>query len=171
MKVAITGHASGLGQALFNVFEDAIGFDLVNGYDIRNPENIISESFDCNVFINNAYYGFSQVDLLEKLFYQWQHKNKLIVNISSVAPNVLAPVEMFGLYPTHKLALDDACYRLQLLNKTCRIINIKPGWIDTGMSKEFDVANKLDPEYLAQEIKDIILSKNNFTTVTIDRRI
>jgi len=171
MKVAITGHSSGLGKALFELFDNAVGFDLTNGYDIQQPDKIVMESSDCDVFINNAYYKFCQVDLLEQLFKEWQYQNKIIVNISSIAPNVLAPVDTFGLYPTHKLALDDACYRLQLFKKNCKIINIKPGWIDTAMSKDFDVDNKLDPLYLAQEIKEVILSKNNFTTITIDRRI
>jgi NAD(P)-dependent dehydrogenase (short-subunit alcohol dehydrogenase family) len=36
MKVAITGHTSGIGKALSDVFSDVIGFSRRNGYDLHN---------------------------------------------------------------------------------------------------------------------------------------
>ena len=170
MLVAITGHESGLGKALYNVFDNTLGFDITNGYDINNYLQILDEADHCDVFINNAYSGFSQVNLLEELFNRWRNSNKIIVNISSVAPNYNTDYETFRLYPTHKLALDDACYRLQGISKSCKVINIKPHFIDTNMSKEFE-GEKLDPLYVATEIKEIVLTKNNLTTVVINQKL
>jgi hypothetical protein len=41
MKVGITGHMSGLGKSLFDLFENAIGFDIDNGYNIQEPMPIV----------------------------------------------------------------------------------------------------------------------------------
>ena len=173
MLVAITGHSSGLGQALYNSFENTIGFDLTNGYDIKSPQSIIQSvlSNNCDVFINNAYYKFAQVDLLEELFELWRYENKTIVNISSVAPDYPeATYDFMKFYATHKLALDDACRRLQVTSKKCKIINIKPSWIDTPMTEDFDVSNKMSATYVAEEIREIILSKNNLSSITINAK-
>ena len=166
MKVAITGHLSGLGESLFSMFDNPIGFDLGNGYNIQTPLPIVEASKNCDVFINNAYFGFSQVNLLELMFNQWRDQSKTIVNISSVAADSPLSYDQFGFYPMHKKALDDASTRLQYVDKTCRIINIKPGWIDTLMSKNFD-ADKMDPAALALEIKNIILLNKDVQSLTI----
>jgi NAD(P)-dependent dehydrogenase (short-subunit alcohol dehydrogenase family) len=166
MKVGITGHMSGLGKSLFDLFENAIGFDIDNGYNIQEPMPIVEIAKTCDVFINNAYYNYCQADLLERMFNEWRETTKTIVNISSVAADAPVPFEQFGFYPMHKKALDDASTRLQYVGKSCRIINIKPGWINTPMSKDFK-ADKMDPNVLASEIKNIILSNNDIQSLTI----
>lgn len=167
MKVAITGHMSGLGKSLYNLFDDVVGFDLNNGFDIRNPEVIVEKSKDCDVFINNAYYKFCQVDLLELIFREWNNLPKTIVNISSTGADInMTSTEPFGFYPIHKRALDDAVTRLQFIAKECKVINIKPGWINTPMVADFP-AEKMDPDELAIEIKDIILSEKNIRSVSL----
>jgi len=166
MKVAITGHLSGLGASLFSMFDSPIGFDLGNGYDIQQPLPIVEASKNCDVFINNAHHGFSQVNLLELMFNEWRDQSKIIVNISSVAADSPLSFDQFGFYPMHKKALDDASTRLQYVGKRCRIVNVKPGWIDTPMSKNFD-ADKMDPSVLALEIKNIILSNKDVQSLTI----
>lgn len=167
MKVAITGHMSGLGKSLFNLFDDAIGFDLNNGFDIRNPELIVEQAKECDVFINNAYHKFCQVDLLELMFREWNNKHKTIVNISSLgAEATITSLEPFGFYPIHKKALDDASTRLQYIANKCKIIVIKPGWIDTAMTKDFAV-EKMNPDELALEIKNVILSDKNIRLITL----
>jgi hypothetical protein len=167
VKVAITGHNTGLGKSLYNLFDNAIGFDLSNGFDISEPAPIIEQAKDCDVFINNAYHKFCQVELFELIFKEWQNQNKIIVNISSLgADATITNLEPFGFYPIHKKALDDATTRLQYISNKCKIILIKPGWIDTPMTKDYEV-QKMNPDDLALEIKNIILSNKNIRTLTL----
>ena len=70
MKVRITGHTKGLGKSLYNYFkdkfEDVIGFDSSNTVD-----EIIEQSKNCDLFINNTYTADNlQLILLEKLYKQ-----------------------------------------------------------------------------------------------------
>jgi len=87
VKVAITGHTQGLGKALFDIYDNSMGFSRSNGFDINDPDPIVKASLDCDIFINNAWDKFAQINLLENLFYFWRYQNKTIVNISSVSPN------------------------------------------------------------------------------------
>ena len=68
MKVRITGHTKGLGQSLYNhfkeKFEDVVGFDSSSTVD-----QIIEQSKNCDLFINNTYTADNlQLTLLEKLY-------------------------------------------------------------------------------------------------------
>ena len=63
-------------------------------------------------------------------------------------------------------ALDDATTRLQYISNKCKIILIKPGWIDTPMTKDYKV-EKMNPDDLALEIKNVILSNKNIRTLTL----
>ena len=79
MKVAITGHTKGLGQAFFKHFQShtVIGFSRSNGYNIANPADrnkILDEIKDVDLFINNAYNNFddSQLQLLIDVYNIWQ---------------------------------------------------------------------------------------------------
>jgi len=155
VKVAITGHTQGLGKALFDIYDNSLGFSRSNGFNINNPDPIVQASLDCDIFINNAWDKFAQINLLENLFYFWRYQNKTIVNISSVSPNKARQFDELSFYATHKLALDDASYCLQELEKNCRIINIKLDWLDTEMSKPWNFP-KLKPDYVAKEIVKII---------------
>ena len=66
MKIAITGHSRGIGKACFDLFSaehECVGFSRSNGYDIsKGIINIIDQSLECDVFINNAYFEFKQVE-------------------------------------------------------------------------------------------------------------
>lgn len=78
MKIAITGHTSGIGKCLFENLSqehDVTGYSRSNGFDISNTENreqIANTEYD--IFINNAY-NFSnmgnddQIEML-KLVYE-----------------------------------------------------------------------------------------------------
>jgi hypothetical protein len=72
MKIVITGHTSGVGKYLHeyytNLGHEVIGMSRSNGYDIlNNRDRVINDSLDCNLFINNASDGDSQLELLKKL--------------------------------------------------------------------------------------------------------
>jgi hypothetical protein len=86
MKYAITGHTQGIGLALFNTVENAIGFSTSNGYNINlknDRKRIIDQSKECDIFINNAHSHYGQVDMLLDLFAAWKDQNKLVINIGS----------------------------------------------------------------------------------------
>lgn len=87
MKVRITGHTKGLGQSLYNhftsKFEDVVGFDSSS-----TIEEIIAQSKNCDLFINNAYTDDNlQIKLLEQLHKQ---VDKMIVcgSIVSTYPDI-----------------------------------------------------------------------------------
>ena len=133
MKYAITGHTQGIGKSLFDrLIPNCIGFSKSTGYDITLKENreiIISKSLDCDVFINNAYSGICQVDLLYELYGHWKNLDKIIVNIGS--ETTCGIKRHPHLYTAHKVALDKSSEQLSHLNNNCRVINIRFGWVGT----------------------------------------
>jgi hypothetical protein len=132
MKVAVTGHTNGLGLAIFNYFKnnhEVHGFSRSNGFDIRDPlkrKKIIEISKDFDLFFNNAYNNFdnSQLLLLEEMFNIWKDTEKVIVNISTRYTTDLNP------YCYTKKQQDIFCENN--LYKKPKIINVKPGLIDTS---------------------------------------
>ena len=91
MKIALTGHSKGLGQALFEFLSqkhEIIGFSQSNGCDIKSPfdrEKIIKESKDCDIFINLVHNYYHQTDLLLELHKSWKGLQKYIINIGTSA--------------------------------------------------------------------------------------
>lgn len=87
MKYAITGHTYGIGEALFKKLSpNAIGFSKTSGYDITQKSvrrQIIRESYDCDVFINNAPADFGQSQLCLELWNEWKDLPKVIINVGS----------------------------------------------------------------------------------------
>jgi len=166
MRVGITGHLSGLGKELYTRIPDSIGFDLGSHHDIKNPDPWIDALLGCDVFINNAYDGFHQANMLEKVFLKWMNEDKTIINISSTASEIKHINYQMGFYPIHKKALDEACMRLQHIEKKCRVVNIKIGWMDTPMTEGFDTA-KLPVDGVATKIIDVMNDKD-ITSITIE---
>lgn len=77
MKIAITGHTSGLGEELFKTFSNlrhsVTGFSRTTGFNINSLEDrrrILDQIEDYDVFINNAYSNFnnSQLFMLKEVF-------------------------------------------------------------------------------------------------------
>lgn len=133
MNYAITGHTEGIGLSLAKLVNpNYIGFSRSTGHDITVKEirkSIILQSADCDVFVNNAYADFNQVNLLYELFDYWKGSNKIIVNIGSATT---CGIKTFPhIYTAHKIALDKASEQLSHLNDPCKVINIKFGWVGT----------------------------------------
>ena len=153
MKIAITGHTSGLGKALFKRYSSkhqVFGYCRSNGFDIRDFSKLAREINVCDIFINNAYDRYSQVDLLREIFNLWQQKNKTIINISSLASTNLKPLldQKLSPYAICKIALDAQVKQCQMVKSNCRVINIRPGYF-----------NKLDLNSLSEYIYFISMSK------------
>lgn len=93
MKVAITGHTSGIGQGLYQYFQsqghEVKGYDRTNGYALpSNQTRVLDEVKDCDIFVNNALPVDSQIFLLEELWPLWVHLDKKIIVINSIASHV-----------------------------------------------------------------------------------
>ena len=155
-RIAITGHLNGLGKELYTKYKNSIGFDILEGYDIKNPQNIINESQDCDIFINNAYDGFAQAELFKKLETDWYKPGRLIINISSNA--VLKKSN--ETYAQHKRELERVA-----LKSTCRITTVRIGLMDTMLVSDRKEI-KLNPADVADMILELI--DRPFTVKTIE---
>lgn len=174
MKVGITGHTSGIGKELLNLYPDALGFSRTNGFDIRDPnarKKIIAQIADCDMFINNAYAGFYQTELFFNVWHEWKDKNRIIINIGSRASDSTTVRYPWPEYAVHKAALEAASSIASAYNTPCKVINIKPGTVDTPMVKHH-VESKMDAAELASYIKQMVELPRTFwpTTVTIHPR-
>jgi NADP-dependent 3-hydroxy acid dehydrogenase YdfG len=157
MKIAVTGHTSGIGKAIADRFtaegHTVTGFSRATGHDLSDPNmpfKIAGEAASHDVFVNSAYshqLGFAQTTLLYAIRDFWQNNaSKTIINVSSVASDGIALRREF--YCIHKAALDKACEQLSRASY-CRVLNIKPGYVDTPMVKVPDVSKML-PEDIAE---------------------
>ena len=68
MKIAITGHSAGIGQALAKQYEarghEIVGLSKRYGHNIKTIPKIADHIEPCDMFINNAQSGFAQTELL-----------------------------------------------------------------------------------------------------------
>ena len=91
MKIAITGHSSGIGHQLDLILSPTTKHDIqgysTNGWNIaeRDGDKIVEEliDFDPDVFFNNAYYPQIQNKILERLYEEWKDKDKALTNTGS----------------------------------------------------------------------------------------
>lgn len=175
MKISITGHTSGIGKCLFDIYiknnHTVSGYSLSSGYDVNNDsirKSIIESSKDSDVFINNAYADPGQTLLLKEIAKEWQGQNKRIVNISSklsFLPKGKLP--MLDTYIEQKTQQNEFI-RSQFTKAYPKITNIIVGLVDTPMSKTFE-SIKINPVELGNFIYQISLSNSlNIQQVVID---
>ena len=151
MKVALTGHISGLGKCLYKMLLDSghevVGFDIQEGYDINSKDvrsNILDESKDCDVFINNAYANPGQFELLRLLVESNYHN--IILNVSTNIINCSQeeldsdidwqqqPLSLRSNYPVQKKLQDDyICTKRQQHKGQSILLTIQPGWLNTSL--------------------------------------
>ena len=101
MKIALTGHTTGLGKHLVEQFGskgyDLKCFTLSEGYDINSEsgrQTIVEEAKDCDVFINNAY---QQIDPDNVEFKQFAKLSRNERSISKI-PDCLGQIAIFDLF-------------------------------------------------------------------------
>ena len=136
MKIAITGHSAGIGQALAKIYteqeHDVIGLSRRVGYNIRSVPKVAGIIEPCDVFINNAQVGFAQTELFWEVWNRWRGQNKTIINISTqMTNNSVAPKEEWDQYLIHKKALELAHMQCQERSPLPKLILINPGSIAT----------------------------------------
>jgi NAD(P)-dependent dehydrogenase (short-subunit alcohol dehydrogenase family) len=168
LKIAVTGHTSGIGKATFDALSvdyDVIGLSRSNGYDITTElgrSKIIDAVYDCDVFVNNAFdysnYTDAQVVLARKMFDMWTGEQKYIVNISSRV-NDFQQINNQQ-YADAKLSLDKF-YEETSMSNTPSVLNFRPGATDTRVMQNSTV-DKMTPEHVAGVIKFVIDNLQNF---------
>jgi hypothetical protein len=139
MKIAITGHSAGIGQALFNIYRqrgfEVIGLSRRNGYNIKSLPKIVNAIKDCDVFVNNAQSGFAQTELLFAIYKEWQgQENKRIINIGTLMtsePLSSIPGLVMTEYYVQKVALEEAIKQLRYYRNWPKLCLIKPGAVAT----------------------------------------
>ena len=139
MKIAITGHTAGIGQALTKVYQsqghEVVGLSKRDGHNIRNIPKIITHIEPCDMFINNAQDGFAQTELLFEMYKIWKGQSgKRIINISTIMAtqpvSVLPGIDMIA-YRNQKVALEQAHYQLQHLHDWPKLVLVRPGAVAT----------------------------------------
>lgn len=156
-KIVITGHTTGIGKAIFEYFSKdpgntVFGFSRSTGDNIKDSavrNKIIEFSTDADIFVNNAYswHDDSQLMLLQNMFLKWKDKDKLIINISSIAP----AAEVQTTYTLLKKGLDDFCF-----SKTFQlphILNLKPNWTMVENLRQ-EIGNK--PHMSTAQVIDVL---------------
>lgn len=124
MKIAVTGHTSGLGKAFFEHYQaqghNVVGFSRSNKYDLRDWTKLqlfLDVTANCDLIVSNAKPDFVQCTMLYELARR-NNRAKHIISIGSQIINFDLPRDIdlgINLYKTQKLALKNA--HEQLVNK------------------------------------------------------
>jgi hypothetical protein len=157
MKIAITGHTNKLGKEIFDTLKinnEIIGFSRTNGFNINKSEDIINESINCDIFINNTYYKNYQTEIFVKLFNLWKDLPKTIINLNSSCVNHSS--EWNPEYAGNKKNLKSNMWDLvtQYPNKKVRVINLYPSTLNSDIG--FEQFNKINIKYLSNIIEWVI---------------
>ena len=169
--VAVTGHTSGIGKGLYEHFESlgcrVKGFSLNNGFDIslkENQEQIIELTKECDLFINNAYSGYAQVDLAHLWQQQHWHDDHFIINTSSMAAEPLADIPTnfpwLTPYGEEKYAINKKSWEINHSGSKCKSIVIMPGVVATQFYNPYDTE-----EQNGMELYNKIMETNSIITV------
>ena len=142
MKIAITGHSAGIGQALANEYtkqgKEIVGLSRRNGYNIRSTPKVADQIEPCDMFINNAQVGYAQTELLFEIAKRWTGTKKHIIVISTMMTqdpiSVLPGLDMIA-YHQQKVALEEAVKQLRYQRLGINITIVRPGNIATSPDK------------------------------------
>ena len=146
MKIAITGHSAGIGQAFAKIYEsqghEIIGLSRRNGYNIRSLPKVVGMIESCDMLINNAQVGYAQTELLFEVWRRWRGQQKYIVNIGTQMTDVIVPPkEEWDEYIIQKKALELANQLLEQRNPWPRLLLVRPSQIATQPGQQ-------PPEYM-----------------------
>ena len=142
MKIAVTGHTAGIGQALAKEYQlmgyEIVGLSQRDGNNIRNTPKICDQIEPCDVFVNNAQAGYAQTELLFEMAQRWSGTGKQIIVISTMMTQ--EPVSLLtGLdmdhYRLQKVTLEEAVRQIRHRRLKVKIVVVRPGNIATGTDK------------------------------------
>ena len=144
MKIAITGHKKGIGQAFAEQLtargHDIVGISRSDGENIRRVAHTASLIEPCDMLINNAISFYAQTELLFEVWHRWQHikETHYIWNISTKLCELDHDININGLtlresmqYRNQKMALELAHQQLNSQPSNIRMSLIRPGDVRT----------------------------------------
>jgi NADP-dependent 3-hydroxy acid dehydrogenase YdfG len=151
MKIAITGHSAGIGQALAREYllqgHEIVGISRRDGNNIRNTGKTADLIQSCDMFVNNAHAGYAQTELLFEMVQRWQGTKKHIVIISTIMTqhpvSVLPGLEM-DQYRIQKIALEQAVQQIRHRRLGVQLTIVRPGNIATSADKTVPPAADVD---------------------------
>jgi NADP-dependent 3-hydroxy acid dehydrogenase YdfG len=168
MKIAITGHTAGIGQALAvqyaNQGHEIVGLSRRQGHNIRNVPKICDQIEPCDLFINNAQAGYAQTELLFEMAQRWSGTKKHIMVISTMMaqdPISCLPGLDMDHYRVQKVALEEAVQQIRNRQLDVSFTIVRPGNIATSADKTVPPA--ADVNNWAQtliEIFDLVKQRN-----------
>lgn len=170
MKIAITGHTAGIGQALAEEYRldehEVVGLSQREGNNIRNTPKICDQIEPCDVFVNNAQAGYAQTELLFEMAQRWQGTCKHIIVISTIMtqdPVSALPGLAMDHYRIQKVALEEAVRQIRNRRLGVKITIVRPGNIATSSDKTVPPA--ADVNNWARTLLDLLdmASNNNLT--------
>ena len=140
MKIAITGHTAGIGQALAEAYygNEIVGLSKRDGNNIRNISKIADLIDPCDMFINNAQAGYAQTELLFEIARRWEGSRKHIIVISTMMtqdPTSVLPGLDMDQYRIQKIALEQAVQQLRHRRLGIRFTIVRPGNVATSPDK------------------------------------
>jgi NADP-dependent 3-hydroxy acid dehydrogenase YdfG len=171
MKIAITGHSAGIGQALAREYEmhghEIVGLSKREGNNIRNLPKICDLIEPCDVFVNNAQAGYAQTELMFEMAKRWSGTKKHIIVISTMmTQDPISPLPGLGMdhYRVQKIALEEAVYQIRNRRLGVNITLVRPGNIATSLDKTVPPA--ADVNNWARTLLDVLnMAKNNNLTI------
>jgi len=169
MKCIVTGHTSGVGKYLYEHFSkkgyEVKGMSRSNGYDItKDIDKIVNESTGCDLFINNASNGSSQLNILRNLC----TKVSRIVTMGSSSTDYLDILN--NQYNLDKKELEDSSRLISSSPRSdlSKILLIKLSFAEETYSRE--KTNRINSDYTIsyKEIANVIdfwIDNHNITKV------
>jgi len=151
VKIAITGHTAGIGQALAQEYcldgHEVVGLSKRDGNNIRNIPKICDQIEPCDVFVNNAQAGYAQTELLFEMAQRWQGTCKHIIVISTMMTqdpvSVLPGLDMLS-YHQQKVTLEEMVKQLRHQRLGISITIVRPGYIATQPGQTVPPAADVD---------------------------
>ena len=167
MKIAITGHTAGIGQALAQEYEldghEIVGLSQREGNNIRNTPKICDQIEPCDVFVNNAQAGYAQTELLFEMAQRWSGTKKHIIVISTMMtqePVSSLPGLDMDQYRLQKVTLEQAVQQIRHRRLGVKITLVRPGNVATSPDKTVPPA--ADVNNWARTLLDLLdMAKNN----------
>lgn len=142
MKIAITGHTAGIGQALAEQYtrsgHEIVGLSKREGNNIRNIPKICDQIESCDMFVNNAQAGYAQTELVFEMAKRWTGTRKHIVIVSTqMTQYPISPLPGLEMdqYRVQKVALEEAVRQLRNRELGITFTIVRPGNIATSADK------------------------------------
>lgn len=167
MKIAITGHTAGIGQALALIYQlqghEIVGLSRRTGYNIRSIPKIADMIEPCDMFINNAQAGYAQTELLFEMVDRWQGTKKHIIVISTImtqTPLSSIPGLAMDQYRIQKIALEESVKQIRNRKIGIDLTIVRPGNVATDPNKTVPPA--ADVNNWAKTLINLLdMAKNN----------